>query len=123
MAMKIAAMLYPILCKRRYISFSRVIINHTRNTTNPPDTEPGLPPSKAVGHGCGGDHPGVDVDAVGQPEADKIPGLPLAALGLDGLEVIVCEQELGVCKAGLAVGLQALAQATLGHVGVRGEVR
>lgn len=66
-----------------------------------PDAEPGLPPRQAGDDHGAGDHPGVDVERVGDPEAHEVPGAPLPALWLDGLEVVVCEHELGGGQARL----------------------
>lgn len=68
-----------------------------------PDAQPRLPPREAGGDHGRADHPGVDVEGVGDPEADEVPRLPLPALRLDGLEVVVGEHELGAGQAGLVV--------------------
>lgn len=52
-----------------------------------PHTQPALPPrqatdARATDHGRG-DHPGVDIERVGDPEADEIPSTPLPALWFD----------------------------------------
>lgn len=54
-----------------------------------PNAEPRLPPRQAADDHGRRDHPGVDVERVGDPEANEVPGSPLAPLGLDGLEVVV----------------------------------
>lgn len=56
------------------------------SVTNP-DTQPTLPPrqatdASATDHGRS-DHPGVDIERVGNPEADEIPSAPLPALWFD----------------------------------------
>ena len=58
-----------------------------------PDAYPRLPPRQTVHDHGGADHPRVDVEGVGDPEADEVPGPPLAALGLDGFEIIVRQLE------------------------------
>lgn len=68
-----------------------------------PDAEPGLPPRQAGDDHGAGDHPGVDVEGVGDPEADEVPGAPLPALWLDGLEIVVGEHELGSGQARLVL--------------------
>lgn len=68
-----------------------------------PDAEPGLPPRQAGDDHRAGDHPGVDVERVGDPEAHEVPGAPLPALWLDGLEVVVGEHELGGGQARLVL--------------------
>lgn len=77
-----------------------------------PDAEPRLPPREAGRDHGGGDHPGVDVEAVGDPEADEVPGGPLAAGWLDGLEVVVGEEQLGGGQAGLVVDGEAVGDST-----------
>lgn len=54
-----------------------------------PDAEPRLPPRQAADDHGRRDHPCVDVERVGDPEGDKVPGTPLAALGLDRLQIVV----------------------------------
>lgn len=68
-----------------------------------PDAEPRLPPRQARDDHGARDHPGVYVERVSDPEAHEVPGPPLAALGLDGLEVEVGEHELGGGQARLVV--------------------
>lgn len=74
-----------------------------RNGIPGPHAKPRLPPRQAGrDHGVG-NHPRVEVERVGDPEADKVPGPPLAAGGLDGLEVAV--HKLGGIRDGaLSVG-------------------
>lgn len=85
------------------------------HTSNLPYANPGLPPRKTIGHWRRRYHPCVDVDTVGKPETDKVPSFPLTALWLDGLQVVICEELLSVGEARLAVGLEPLPQASLGH--------
>lgn len=49
----------------------------TRNRVADPDANPRLPPRESSHNTGGGDHPCVDVEGVGNPEADIIPGTPL----------------------------------------------
>lgn len=66
--------------------------NEARSNGIPgPNTQPRLPPRQAGrDHGvC--NHPRVEVERVGDPEADEVPRAPLAAGGLDWLEVVVHE--------------------------------
>ena len=56
-----------------------------------PHAQPALPPRETAHDHGRADHPRVDVERVGDPEADKVPGAPLAARGIDGDEVGVDE--------------------------------
>lgn len=71
----------------------------TGNRIADPDTEPCLPPGEAVDDHGGGNHPRVDVEGVGDPETDEVPGTPLAALLFDGLQVMVGELRASVSTA------------------------
>lgn len=61
----------------------------TGDRVSDPDAYPRLPPRQAIDDHRGADHPRVDVERVGDPEADEIPRAPLASLRLDGFEIIV----------------------------------
>ena len=65
-----------------------------------PDGEPRLPPCQAGRHARAGDHEGVDVERVGEPERPKVDRLPEALLARYGQEVAV-DQERGGCAARL----------------------
>ncbi|OAA43766.1 hypothetical protein NOR_04341 [Metarhizium rileyi] len=56
-----------------------------------PDAEPGLPPGQTTDNHGRRYHPGVDVEAVGQPETHIVPWTPLSPLLLNGFEVMVDE--------------------------------
>lgn len=74
-----------------------------RDSVADPDTNPCLPPRKAdIERGCS-DHPGIDVEGVSDPEADKVPVLPLSTFWLDRLEIVVGEEELLVGQAWLVI--------------------
>ena len=59
-----------------------------------PDTDPCLPPTQTDLERGGCNHPCVDVEAVGDPESDKVDVSPLAALRLDGFQIMVGQEEL-----------------------------
>ena len=60
-----------------------------RDRVADPDAKPRLPPRQATNDHGRRNHPRVDVERVGDPEGDKVPGTPLTAGGLHGLEVMV----------------------------------
>ena len=64
-----------------------------------PDTDPCLPPGKTDFERGGGNHPGVDVERVGNPESDEVDMAPLSSLWLDGFEIVVGKEELFVGEA------------------------
>ena len=69
-----------------------------------PNTQPRLPPGETTNDHGRRDHPGVDVERVGDPEGDEVPRTPLPALGLHRLEIMVrqlCEV-IAVSKSGLS---------------------
>lgn len=53
------------------------------NRVADPDAKPGLPPGEANNDARRGNHPCVDIERVGNPEADIIPGTPLPAGGFN----------------------------------------
>lgn len=75
-----------------------------------PDTNPRLPPAEAALYHRRRDHPSVDVEGIGNPETDIVPSSPLPALRLDGLEVMVGEQELPRGQARFGLDLKLLGQ-------------
>lgn len=70
-----------------------------------PDTQPRLPPRETDGQGGSGDHEGIDVDRVGDPEEDVVAASPYSAGGLDRLEIMVDEEELSTAEAFFVRGL------------------
>lgn len=56
-----------------------------------PDAQPRLPPREATGNHGRGNHPCADVDTVGDPEADIVPGAPKPALLLDRFQIEIVE--------------------------------
>ncbi len=52
-----------------------------------PHGQPRLPPGQPADNHGRGNHPGGNVEGVGDPEADKVPAGPLALALRDGLQV------------------------------------
>lgn len=66
----------------------------TRDCIADPYAYPCLPPTKTVrNHRCC-DHPGIDIEAISDPEADIVPGTPLTSLWFYWLEVVVRQHKL-----------------------------
>lgn len=62
----------------------------TSNEIAHPHGEPCLPPIEPESDdGAGTDHPGVDVETVGNPEEDKVVPTPCPAGGFNGLQIMV----------------------------------
>ena len=59
-----------------------------------PDTDPCLPPAQTDLQGRSSNHPCIDVEAVGDPERDKVDVSPLSPCRLDGFQVVVGQEEL-----------------------------
>ena len=61
-----------------------------------PNADPCLPPTQSDLQRRGSDHPGVDVEAVGDPEGDEVDMSPLSALRLNGFQIMIRQEELSV---------------------------
>lgn len=62
-----------------------------RDGVSYPDAQPRLPPRETAGNHGRGNHPRANVDAVGDPEADIVPGSPEPALLLDRFQIEIVE--------------------------------
>lgn len=75
-----------------------------RNRITKPDTNPRLPPRQTAHDHSTADHPGVDVERIGNPETDKVPRTPLASFGLNRFEIVVRQLWLCPCQLVIATG-------------------
>lgn len=74
------------------------------NGITDPHTKPCLPPRKSTNNHGRRDHPRVDVEGICNPKTDKVPGTPLAARRLDGLQVVVRQLPKGGVRELAPVG-------------------
>lgn len=74
---------------------------NTSDAIADPDTQPCLPPREASNNHGRRDHPSVDVEGIGDPEADKVPGAPLTAFLLDRFQIVVGELHKSSVQLGL----------------------
>jgi hypothetical protein len=83
----------------------------SRDAITKPDTYPGLPPREPTTHNHGGgNHPGINIETVCNPETDKVPGTPLSPLGFNGLQIMIVEHQLSIGQAWLTFDGQLIHQ-------------